>query len=298
MCGIFGSTNVSEIGLIKSRDSLQTLKHRGPDQQGEFVDDKVYLGHRRLSILDLSENGKQPMVSSEVVITVNGEIYNFQKLKRALQGKYDFKSKSDSEVILHGYTEWGIEGLLDRIDGMYSFAVYDKKKKFIYLVRDRYGIKPLYYSFHNNSFAWASELKAIEKYYDQAKLSIDYSAIYDYLTYLYVPAPKTLFKNVFKLEPAHYLVFDLNKLDFLVKKYWTLPSHEIKIDIVSAASRIRELINESVKSQMISDVPLGFFLSGGIDSSVVVATATQYSKQLHTYSIGFDISSHNETQYC
>jgi asparagine synthase (glutamine-hydrolysing) len=297
MCGIFGSANGSGIRLLKSSDSLQTLKHRGPDQQGEFVDDMVYMGHRRLSILDLSENGKQPMVSSEAVITVNGEIYNFQELKRELQGKYKFKSKSDSEVILHGYSEWGIDGLLDRIDGMYSFAVYDKKKKFVYLVRDRYGIKPLYYSFHNNSFVWASELKAIEKYYDQAKLSIDYSAIYDYLTYLYIPAPKTLFKNVFKLEPAHYLVIDLNKLDFLVKKYWTLPSQEIKIDIVSAASKIRELINESVKSQMISDVPLGFFLSGGIDSSIVVATATQYSKQLHTYSIGFDISSHNETQY-
>jgi asparagine synthase (glutamine-hydrolysing) len=119
MCGIFGSANGSEIGLTKSRISLNTLKHRGPDQQGEFVDNMVYMGHRRLSILDLSENGKQPMVSNEAVITVNGEIYNFQKLKGELQGKYKFKSKSDSEVILHGYTEWGIDGLLNRIDGMY-----------------------------------------------------------------------------------------------------------------------------------------------------------------------------------
>jgi asparagine synthase (glutamine-hydrolysing) len=297
MCGIFGSVNENGNLIAKNPESLEKLKHRGPDQQGEFVDDMVYMGHRRLSILDLSDNARQPMVSNEAVITVNGEIYNFQKLKCELQGKYEFKSMSDSEVILHGYQEWGIDGLVERIDGMYSFAIYDKKRKFVYLARDRYGVKPLYYSFHKNSFTWASELKAIEKYYDHDTLNIDFSSLYDYLTYLYIPAPKTLFKNVFKLEPAHYLELDLNQHDFKVKNYWTLPSDEIKIDIVSAATRVRELINNSVKAQMISDVPLGFFLSGGIDSSIVVATASQYSEQLHTYSIGFDIPSHNETEY-
>ena len=297
MCGIFGSIEKSGVNLINNRSSLETLRHRGPDHQGEFVDEMVYMGHRRLSILDLSENGKQPMVSNEVIITVNGEVYNFQKLERELNGKYEFKSTSDSEVILHGYSEWGIDGLIERIDGMYSIVIYDKKKNCIYLVRDRYGIKPLYYSFQDTSFAWASELKAIIKYYDQNTLSIENTAIYDYLTYLYVPTPKTLYKNVFKLEPAHYLEFDLNKFNITVKKYWDLSCKEIIIDIDSAAAKVKELINESVKAQMISDVPLGFFLSGGIDSSIIVATASNFSKQLHTYSIGFDVASHNETQY-
>lgn len=297
MCGIFGSVENSRVNIIKNRNALETLQHRGPDQKGEFVDEKVYMGHQRLSILDLSENGRQPMDKNDVVITVNGEIYNFLKLKGELTAKYLFKSTSDSEVILHGYSKWGIDGLLERIDGMYSLVIYDKRKKLIYLVRDRYGIKPLYYLIQKNSFAWASELKAIEKYYDTTSLKIDYTAIYDYLTYLYIPTPKTLYQNVFKLEPAHYIEFDLDKFDLRIKKYWTLPFKEIKIDIESAAITVRELINKSVKSQMISDVPLGFFLSGGIDSSIIVASGAQFSKQIHTFSIGFDIEAHNETQY-
>jgi len=296
MCGIFGSANKSGFGVKRNRDSLETLKHRGPDQQGEFFDDMVYMGHQRLSILDLSENGKQPMISNEVIITVNGEIYNFQELKKELGVKYNFKSTSDSEVILHGYSEWGINGLIERIDGMYSFVIYDKKKNLIYLVRDRYGIKPLYYSFKKDSFTWASELKAIKKYY-QNTLSVDTTAIYDFLTYLYIPCQKTFYKNVFKLEPASCLTFDLNKFKIVINKYWELPTETIDIDIDIASEKVRELITSSVKTQMISDVPIGFFLSGGIDSSIVVASASTFSKQLHTYSIGFDISAHNETQY-
>jgi asparagine synthase (glutamine-hydrolysing) len=297
MCGIFGSAEQTNINIFKNRASLETMKHRGPDQQGEIFDEMVYMGHQRLSILDLSENGRQPMVSEQVVITVNGEIYNFQSLKIELQNKYIFKSTSDSEVILYGYSEWGIDGLLERIDGMYSIVIYDKKKRLIFLIRDRYGIKPLYYSSLNTSFSWASELKAIEKYYEHYSLSIDYTAIYDYLTYLYIPTPKTVFNKVFKLEPGSYLEFDLKNFHFKIKKYWTLPCCDTDTDINSAAARVKDLISKSVSSQMISDVPLGFFLSGGIDSSIIVATASQFSKQIHSYSIGFDVAAHNETQY-
>jgi asparagine synthase (glutamine-hydrolysing) len=297
MCGIFGSFNNNEIDLFSNRKSLDTLKHRGPDQQGEFFDDRVYMGHRRLSILDLSENGKQPMIAGDVIITVNGEIYNFQELKASLQKKYFFKSNSDSEVVLHGYTEWGIDGLLERIDGMYAIVIYDKAKKIIYLVRDRYGIKPMYYAFHNQKFCWASELKAIEHYYSNQSLEIDNTSLYDYLTYLYIPTPKTLYKNVFKLPPAHYLAFNLGNYDHKIKKYWELPIQEVNYSIEDASEKVRTLLEGSVKAQMISDVPLGFFLSGGIDSSTVVASASKFSKQIHTFSIGFDVVAHNETQY-
>lgn len=297
MCGIFGSIEKSRISLSKNRDSLKTLKHRGPDQQGEFFDETVFMGHQRLSILDLSENGNQPMSSNDIIITVNGEIYNFQILKKELEKKFKFLSKSDSEVILHGYVEWGIDGLLNRIDGMYSMVIFDKKRRIIYLVRDRYGIKPLYYAALNNSFCWASELKAINNYYSENHLQIDFTAVYDYLTYLYIPTPKTLYRNAFKLQPAHYIEFNLENFTYKINKYWELSCKEINCNIEFAAEKVRALLQESVDSQMISDVPLGFFLSGGIDSSIVVANASIFSNQINTYSIGFDVVNHNETQY-
>jgi asparagine synthase (glutamine-hydrolysing) len=298
MCGIFGSTRKSDAFGKKENAALNTLKHRGPDQQGEYIDEDVYMGHRRLSILDLSENGRQPMASEDgIIITVNGEIYNYKELKDELDKKYSFKSKSDSEVLLHGFREWGIEMLLNKIDGMYSFAVYDKPNKKIYLARDRYGIKPLYFTHLFQNLVWSSELKAIEKYYENVSLDVNVSAIYDYLTYLYIPSPKTLFKGIQKLEPAHYIVYDLNEKKLLAKRYWQLTTSDNKVDINQASSKIRFLIESSVKAQMISDVELGFFLSGGIDSSIVVATASKHSKKLKTFSIGFDIETHNETNY-
>jgi len=298
MCGIFGSICDSGVKVLKNRVSLETIKHRGPDQKGEFVDEKVYMGHNRLSILDLSENARQPMVSNEIAITINGEIYNFQELKTDLQRKkYSFKSNSDSEIILHGYLEWGIDGLLERIDGMYSIAIYDQKNKNIYLARDRYGIKPLYFAYLNKTFCWASELKAIHKYYCEDSLQIDYTAIFDYLTYLYVPTPKTLYININKLPPAHYLKFNIESSNYKINRYWELSCYEVPCTIKYAAEKINTLLQNSVKSQLISDVPLGFFLSGGIDSSIIVAIATQYCINLNTYSIGFDIEDHNETKY-
>ena len=298
MCGIFGHTIINDFSLENSRKSLHTLTHRGPDQWGEWSDDSVYLGHRRLSILDLSEHGKQPMQDSEgkIIITVNGEIYNFKELRSDLEKKYDFKSLSDSEVVLYGYKEWGIDKLLEKIDGMYAFSIYDKEKRKLILARDRVGVKPLYYSRINDELVWASELKAIKKFYND-KLAVDNEAVYDFLTYLYIPTPKSLYKNVYKLEPAHYLELDLNNNSVSKNRYWELNVSEKNITLDEAANKLKKLIYDSVKEQTMSDVPLGYFLSGGLDSSCVVTYASKFSNNNTTYSIGFDVEEHNETGY-
>jgi asparagine synthase (glutamine-hydrolysing) len=298
MCGIFGLIT-DELNLENARLSLETLKHRGPDQWGEYRGNGLYLGHRRLSILDLSENGRQPMMSEDqdVVITVNGEIYNFREIRNELKQKYNFRSESDSEVILHGYKQYGIDGLLERIDGMFAFCIYDKKKGKVYLVRDRVGIKPLFYGIINRTIIWASELKAIEKYFN-GQLQKDDSAIYDYLTYSYIPSPKTLYRNVFKLKPAHYLEIDLQNRTSNLINYWNIKKELTNnITIREAGEHLRFLIRESVKEQLMSDVPLGFFLSGGIDSSVVVYEASKVNNNNKTYTIGFEDPVHSEAVY-
>jgi asparagine synthase (glutamine-hydrolysing) len=297
MCGIFGHTINEHFDLSESRAALNTLAHRGPDQWNDWYNNTVYLGHRRLSIIDLSENGRQPMVSDNVVLIANGEIYNFEILKKELVNEFQFKSNSDSEVLLHGYKKFGIDGLLARIEGIFAFIIFDILKQKIFLVRDRAGVKPLYYGSLNGIWSWASELKAIEKFFGKANLEDDKTALYDYLTYLYVPAPKTRYKNIFKLRPAHYLEFDLSNGNSQIHKYWELRTEEIEINIDDAAASLRQLVGRSVKNQMMSDVPVGFFLSGGLDSSTVVAEASIVSAQLNTYCIGFDIESHNELGY-
>lgn len=297
MCGIFGYTGFKKEELEKARRSLNTLSHRGPDQWGDWYDDNIYIGHRRLSIIDLSENAKQPMEDHDIVIAVNGEIYNFKELRKELEAKYKFRSLSDSEVLLHGYKEWGIDELLTKIDGMFAFCIYDRGKKNLYLVRDRVGIKPLYYSEINGCFAWSSELKALEKLYHKSILELDKTASYDFLTYLYIPTPKTYYKNVYKLEPAHYL--EINLHSYTAKKvcYWQLKPQKKSISLQEAAISLRTLINKSVKEQLVSDVPIGFFLSGGIDSSIVVAEATKFTENVHTFTIGFGQNKCDEFEY-
>ena len=298
MCGIFGHTCFSEETLNRSREALNTLIHRGPDQWGEWYDSTVFIGHRRLSILDLSENGRQPMTDEDhqLVITVNGEIYNFKELREQIKHQYHFKSESDSEIVLYGYKAWGIERLLNLIDGMYAFCVYDKTRQKIFLARDRVGIKPLYYATLGNLIVWASELKAIECFCKE-NLDVDHTAIYDFLTYSYIPAPKTMYKNVFKLEPAHYLEIDIRQNSVTNHCYWELQVAEKSVSLEDAASQLRYLVQKSVREQLMSDVPVGFFLSGGMDSSVVVAEASGISNKIHTYSIGFDVETHSETHY-
>ncbi len=300
MCGIFGFTKFKKEELEKARESLHTLHHRGPDQWNDYFDEDIYIGHQRLSILDLSEHGKQPMISPDkkVIITVNGEIYNFLELKKELESKYTFKSTSDSEVVLYGYIEWGIDKLLEKIDGMYAISIYDKGKEELFLARDRTGIKPLYYGNIKGQISWASELKAIQKLYEnQNILEYDYTAFYDFLTYLYIPTPKSMYKNVYKLEPAYYLKIDVRSNNFEKIQYWHLEVKKCNDDIETAKKKIYDLVKKSVDEQMVADVPVGFFLSGGMDSSTVVALASQSHNDINTFSIGFTDKSHDETHF-
>jgi len=296
MCGIFGHTKIGQ-HLNASRRALDTLSHRGPDQWNDWHDQDVYLGHRRLSIMDLSEHGRQPMGAQGIVLTVNGEIYNYKALKKQLGKKYTYQSDSDSEVLIYGYLEWGMEKLLARLEGMYAFVLYDTNQGKLFLGRDRAGIKPLYYSHIDSQLAWASELKALTSFHTEAKLTVDSSAVYDYLTYRYVPTPKTLYKDVYKLPPAHYLELDLATRQLQKKQYWTLGTTQINPSLAEAASTVRELVNQAVQEQLMSDVPVGFFLSGGMDSSTVVGVAAQHSRHLNTYAIGFDVKEHDETHF-
>lgn len=297
MCGIFGYTNFKATELTQSRKSLDTLKHRGPDQWNDFSDAEVYLGHRRLSILDLSEQGRQPMTNDDrsVVITVNGEIYNYKTLREEL-GEHLFKSHSDSEVVLHGYKQWGIEKLIAKIEGMYAIVIYDTIGRKIFLIRDRVGIKPLYYSSLGDKWMWASELKAITSFH-ASSLDIDHTALYDFFTYQFIPPPKTLYKQCFKLEAAHYAEIDLNTRTLITKRYWSLKvSSEIK-DHRQAKEELHAKITQSVTEQMVADVPVGFFLSGGIDSSTVVAASATVHNKLQTFCIGFTDKNQNETHF-
>ena len=299
MCGIFGHTVFDPNEIERSREALHTLTHRGPDQWGDWHDDHVYLGHRRLSIMDLSDNARQPMMDSEqrTVIACNGEIYNFQALRKVLIDKgHKFKSESDSEVLLHGYEAWGVQGLIERIEGMFAFVVYDRRNRKIYLARDRVGIKPLYFSLIDSRLAWASELKALAAFHG-SRLETDATALYDFLTYLYIPTPKTCYQNVYKLEPAHYAEFDVENCSFVSRRYWQLEVAETPITVDEASERLHELIGKAVKEQLASDVPIGFFLSGGLDSSVVVSAASNATDIVNTYSIGFDDKQHDETHF-
>jgi len=272
MCGIFGFTNFKKNNLEKARAALHTLQHRGPDQWNDYYDENTYMGHQRLSILDLSEHGKQPMVSSDgnVIVTVNGEIYNFYELKQELISKYKFASTSDSEVLLYGYIEWGIDKLLEKIDGMYAFSIYNVLDETIYLVRDRVGIKPVYQ---------------------------DNTALYDFLTYRYIPTPKTMYENVFKLEPAHYLKINVVNNTYSKHQYWNLQPKVKNITMTEAKTEVNRLVKRSISEQMVSDVPVGFFLSGGMDSSVVVSLAENKNDSINTFSIGFSDKNHDETHY-
>ncbi|RLA84384.1 MAG: asparagine synthase (glutamine-hydrolyzing) [Epsilonproteobacteria bacterium] len=299
MCGIFGFTNFKKQDLEQARKSLHTLEHRGPDQWNDFYNEDIYMGHQRLSILDLSEHGKQPMISEDknIIITVNGEVYNFLELKEELKVKYNFKSTSDSEVILYGYIEWGIDKLLKKIDGMYAISIYDKKDDLLYLARDRVGIKPLYYGNINNQLSWASELKAIQELYNENILEYDYTAFYDFLTYLYIPTPKTMYNNIYKLEPAHYLKINTKTNEYIKIQYWQLEINYCDDDIDTAKKKVYNLVKSSINEQMVADVPVGFFLSGGMDSSTVVALASQEHYDINTFSIGFTDKNHDETYF-
>jgi asparagine synthase (glutamine-hydrolysing) len=275
------------------------LVHRGPDQDGIFCDDNVSLGHRRLSIIDLSENGRQPMFNEDksVCLIFNGEIYNFPELREALLQKgHIFSSNSDSEVIIHAYEEYGT-GVLDKLRGMFAFALYDRREKSLLLARDRIGIKPLYYYQKNKKLVFASEIKAI-----LADTTIDrkisHQALYDYLGFEFVPAPATMFQDIYKLPAGHYLLYRNDEIE--IKQYWDLDFTPKPADLSydESVEVLRDHLDYAVKSHLISDVPLGVFLSGGLDSSAIVAMMRRHiSGPLKTFTIGYEDKSFSELDY-
>lgn len=285
------------------QSGIKCMQHRGPDGIRITSMEGFTLAFARLAIMDLSDNGMQPMFShdGQVGIVFNGEIYGYQKLRNNLIGKgYQFRSTSDTEVVLNAYLEWG-ENFVTRVDGMYGMAIYDKRDSTIRLFRDRVGIKPLYYYYDGIHFGFASELKGILKMCNTICLEIDNTAVYDYLNYLYIPDPKTYYKNVYKLLAGHQLVFDL-KSKRIIKdsSYWQLRINQhqgVQRKQNDLIEELRFLIKESVEEQMIADVPVGTFLSGGVDSSIVTYEGYRINPELETFSIGFTDKMYNELRY-
>lgn len=298
MCGFVGGTDPS----WDLSAALASIEHRGPDDSGLRLDGPVRVGFRRLSIIDLDAAANQPMFADdgETWVVFNGEIYGFLELRRELEVLgHSFHTHSDTEVLLRSYIEWG-ERFVDHLDGMFAIALWDARDRKLRLYRDRPGIKPLYYYYDGQRFAFASELKAIEAALQSNDLSVDETALYDFLGYRYVPAPKTLYRNCFKLPPAHWLVYDpASGKASEPRPFWTVPTAPVRHDVSAdeAAEELRSLIDDSVREQMISDVPLGFFLSGGVDSSTIVATASGQRADVSTFSIGFDSDDKSETPY-
>ncbi len=300
MCGICGIIRSNREVLTEEIESMKNvLVHRGPDDEGAFfsavkLPDRtvnIGLGHRRLSIIDLSANAKQPMSNEnqQIWLTYNGEIYNFIELTDQLNSlSHTFKTKSDTEVIIHGYEQWGT-ACLHKFNGMFAFALWDEDKKQLFLARDRLGIKPLYYYHNSDTFAFASELKALLQIQDIPR-QIDYQSVSDYLSWQFVPAPKTIFRHIKKLLPAHYLI--LTEKGLSCQRYWNVREFSDNpgdLQPEHYEQHIRSILTDSVKKRMISDVPLGAFLSGGLDSSTVVALMSKDSvKPTRTFSIGFD----------
>ncbi|MCO5260552.1 MAG: asparagine synthase (glutamine-hydrolyzing) [Crocinitomicaceae bacterium] len=301
MCGITGYINLKE---PVSKDIIQqmtdTLTHRGPDGEGIYVNEQQNLafGHRRLSFLDLSEQGAQPMKdsSTQVVITFNGEIYNFLDLREDLKNSYSFKTNTDTEVILAAYKKWGID-CINHLKGMFAFALYDINLNKLFLIRDRFGIKPLYYTIQEGKCLFASELKAIHKV-NLIPQKIDFSSFADYFVYRYIPSPKTIWEGVNKLPAAHYVEINLSDLSIQLKEYWKLNLNSLnnspKTEVIKKTG---ELLKESIKEHIYADVPIGSFLSGGYDSSALVHYMRELDQKPNTFSIGFSKWEKSEDQY-
>lgn len=303
MCGLFGCyvpEGLDESGIAAARAARDCIRHRGPDQEGEYIYSGLYMGHRRLSILDLSESGRQPMwdTANQVAITVNGEIYNHQALREELErAGYVFRSTSDSEMALYGYSHWGLDELCRRIDGMYIMVIYDQKRSQLHAVRDRSGIKPLYYFYDGHRFGWASELKALTNWLSGESLPVDESALLDFLTYRFIPAPKSIYKQIRKLEAGHLLTLELPDSTLHVRRYWSLPVGEREGSHEAMAVELVQLLEASVKEQLMGDVPLGFLLSGGIDSSAVTMLGARFANPALAFSISFAQQGRDETEF-
>ena len=298
MCGFVGGTDPS----WNYQAAVESIAHRGPDASKLHLEPPVRVGFRRLSIIDLGEEANQPMFTADRAtwLVFNGEVYGFKSLRQDLEKRgHVFRTRSDTEVVLNSYVEWGDE-FIEHIDGMFAIAIWDGGLRKLKLFRDRPGIKPLYYFHDGRRFAFASELKAIEIAFGVNALEVDETALYDFLGYRYVPTPKTLYRNCFKLPPAHTLSFDPAKgsIDG-PRPYWRIdvPPNPRNRSLDDCCEELRSLVEDSVRDQMIADVPLGFFLSGGVDSSTVVAAASNAGSDVSTFSIGFDSDAVSETPF-
>jgi len=297
MCGIVGVYNFNKKPVLESQIQKMTeaMAHRGPDDKGVFTDKNIALGHRRLAIIDLTEAGHQPMANEkkDIWITYNGEIYNFLELRKTLEKLgHRFKSKTDTEVIIHSFEEWGID-CLKRFNGLFAFAIWDKKNQTLTLARDRYGIKPLYYWRNHNVFLFASEIKAFLKH-PEFRTVLDPEVLLEYFTFQNTFSYKTLFEGVKILPQGSYLQVSFkNTPKFNLKKYWDFNFSEDK-NKKSEKEYLEELdrlFKQAVKRQLISDVEIGSFLSGGIDTGSITAITSQFIPNLKTFCIGFDLTS-------
>jgi asparagine synthase (glutamine-hydrolysing) len=308
MCGISGfidfKSKSTKEELVKMTDALL---HRGPDASGYFFDQReeytAGLGHRRLSIIDLSPAGNQPMqfLDGRYWIIFNGEIYNYAELKEVLKELgHRFETHSDTEVILHAYHQWGPDAL-KRFVGMFAFVIFDKQEDKLFCCRDRAGVKPFFYHWKNDVFMFGSELKSLmaNPYFEK---EVDIDAVGSYMQYGYVPAPHSIFKNTFKLLPAHYLLLDIRKKKIDTAKYWDVydsyNQEKIAISAGDAIDETEKVLEKAFNYRMVADVPVGVFLSGGYDSSCLVALLQKNkSQKLKTFTIGFEDPKLNEAQH-
>jgi asparagine synthase (glutamine-hydrolysing) len=299
MCGINGVIHKSaRIDRIRFNTMRDTLTHRGPDGAGTWMHENQHIafGHRRLAFMDLSEQGAQPMKSSDeqIIITVNGEIYNYPELKQQLENAgHQFKSTSDSEVIIHAWREWKL-GMLEKLNGMFAFALWDNQSQELLLARDRFGIKPLYYHHSEKQVAFASEIKAIISYLPELKV-IRKASIADFFSYRYIPSPHTIYKDINKLEPGSFLLIKAGNAKS--GQYYHKPIETSQLSQNDITEQLHSLLKQSVKMHTQSDVPVGSFLSGGYDSSAIVQMLRENNYTANTFSIGFDNWQNSEDQY-
>ena len=292
MCGIFGVVDSKPVDRERCLTALDTLQHRGPDQWGEWHQAGAFIGHKRLSIIDLSEHGRQPMTSGDTVIAVNGEIYNFLELRKELQSHFQFQSQSDSEVILHGYRAWGIDKLVERLDGMYAMAIYDQSEQALYLVRDHFGKKPLFYAQVGDRLVFGSEIKALFAYDDSFRV-FSYEGIKNWVYYRGSNRISTIYHNINRLSPGCYIKWTNG--DLQVKRYYDVTDYatdgsEPHFDI---RDTVNYMLDEAVTRRLMADVPVGLNLSGGVDSSLIAYYLKENKiGRLHSFSIGFEDRKH------
>jgi asparagine synthase (glutamine-hydrolysing) len=299
MCGLLGiatlPTNPKNLTPEEFRGALACLRHRGPDGSGIYQDKNLWLGHARLNILDLSDAGSQPMRTPDdrFVISYNGEIYNFRELAAERQ-LHDLRSRSDTEVVLRLFADLGVASL-PKFNGMFAFAVYDRAQRKIWLVRDRTGIKPMYYQINATGFAFASEIKGIVALTPGTSIC-NTAALHEWLYYGNTLGGRTLYAGIQQLQPGHYLELDLRSFEHGIHEYHSFrpcanPTVRISDDTSEESDQVRRLLEQAVKRQLVSDVPVGVFLSGGVDSSAITAFASRhYQGRLATYSVGFDFA--------